>query len=381
MRTLLGSLLFLSLSMACQSTKPAPPAAAEVESVRAQEAEDLATPKLEQPPAVKEPAVVEVPAVADVAVHEWGLLLYGETQLVARSGQALPRGEQATKEPTEGQEAPSDFSMYIGEGELGTATGTESLGSRGEGVSGGKPVLYFYPGPTFDPSLRFQVTVSMPGGRIREVYPSPGLGPQGSYGERFVWENVALSTSECLPEAAPAPDAPACQGLDDALGCEAAELPQWITSPAPCLELEGIRSPVLLYNSSLERAPAPLLVDEAGVHNRGEHAFAAVWVLQGEQLFFFEALPAGAERSFDEGKVSPWDSGAMATALSPKLEQLGLFAAEAEAFLRAWAPLLGQTQGWSALGLLEQQGADALLPLSIEPKPRELRRVLAVVVP
>lgn len=345
--------LLLGLAVvACQDSKPEKPQ----QSTAPQEQPVTEPVDASTSPAARSPEAF--------SVHEWGLLSFapdGQTSL--RTG--------CLHQPSE----------ELGTGGLGlSGTGTGGGGGGGSAAGLGKPVIHFHPQQDFDWDQRIFLSVSVPGAILREVWPTPGGGAQPKHGEFFAWKDIELLDKSCLPTSAPSLTSAACQGLDGPLGCEASQLSQWLSEPLPCVRLEGIESPALLYNATASwRAPFSVEGDE--LLARSEWSYEHVWLRRSDELFYFEAFEPEARAKLDSGERQRFPAeGAFAELIRPQLLAAGLTKVESDAFLRAWEGMWLPSSNWQLLAMASPAAINAMLPMQIEPTPRSLVRVLFVAI-
>jgi hypothetical protein len=293
----------------------------------------------------------------DLEVHEWGLVRFGDAHAcVASSGR-------------------TSMANVFGQG--------QGLGPAHQGARGGKPVLYFHPGPKFDARTELTVTASLKGGALREVWPTPALGAQPKLGESFTWKLKVLAGRNANTSAAPKVTDAACQGLD--APCESAELPLYLPTVSDGLLVTGVHQPVpvLLYNGTLPLTESPLRPDGAGaVRNSSDVAFGVTWVRLPDGNFkALEAAPKGVTK-YDASKGQPLTVDGLRVQVRAALVAQGLSGDEADAFVKAWSPdVLSPASTWSVLTFYPQQVIDALAPLRITPAPAKVVRVMALVSP
>lgn len=316
------------------------------------------------------------PANGRFAIHEWGLVgvgLSGAGALVA-SGVAPERAG--------------------GSAESG-------LGHHGFGVGqGGKPVVYVHLAPGTD-RAEFALRVGLPGGAsVPEHWPAGTL----TQGELAFPRVVATRGACAAPTAPPPPASPACVAVPDGF-CEAAEIPRYLADSSTCLAVGGANVPLLFYRASgvdasglpivLRREAAGLVVRRPRREELRGPILALTREADGEpRILRLDAQAAsgpmeqlvGAPLTVEEARAA-----LIAHALAE-----GLTAAEAEAFVDAWAPAYFdhcRREGPEASGLPPAALApaahsllyfapralvDAMLPLSTVPPAAETRRVFLI---
>ena len=299
-------------------------------------------------------------------VQEWGLLLYGPNQARVATGrlaQAAPRPTPTRPTPTRPTPAQP------------TPLAPDAVDRPSPKR---KPVIYLKPDGPWPAQTEVSVTITMKGsGKLREVWPTPGHGPQPAHGASFTWPKVLIQPSTCAAGWGAAADSPPCASLRDGDECEAAELESWVQRPERCLMVEGAQAGALLYNGSPHDLLAPLAVDDAGQwRNRSAHALDAALIIEGGQARVSSTSAPGAALTVDarQEAVDPlvWTRQALA--------RQGLGPQELEDFMRAWSPMLRDVTRWRALGFLSPQAIEDLSTLSVTPKPRAVTRVMAFLV-
>lgn len=312
----------------------------------------LACPALElvqdpEPEPVAEPTPPPAPGYA---LHEWGLLQVGPDGVFARTSGWEPAS------------APPPLHVDCA---LGSALGSASFGN----MSAGKPVVYIRPAPAWPADTPIHLEFTVADGRMAEVWPTPGAGPQPEHGPTWAVD-VTLSDAPCDTTSLPGPDDPACAGLDL---CEAAELASYADPVDRCLVANGVSTPALLYRGD-PAAPQPMHLS-GDTLTVGPHTVGPLWVVTPAGLVRHDHVEPGA--TVTGGTPEP----DLLASLHDALLARGLTEAEAGDFAAAWAPdVLAEPWPWVALGLLSDEGTAALLPLTAEPAPAELVRVHAVAV-
>ena len=346
------SLLALSAA-ACDGNSSADPEPATPEAATAAQVEPAAA----QPP--KPPAEPDKPLDGYVA-HEWGLVRYhAQAPEVATSyfGRHLPTPKINTPKPSPVKPKPVKPIRR---------------------PKPKKPLIYLHPDPGFDTSRVIDVTVTMASGSLREVWPTPLAKAQPEHERTFLWNDVTIERgTSCGKQIVPRLDDPACTSLTDGGVCEAAELADYLADVPDCLSVSGVRSPVLLYNGTLDAAAPPVKVDGKKVTSTAKHAIGPLYVSAPGGLYRLDSLAAGATASLDGKKPMAADAGAVET-IRKDLLALGLTRAEADDFVNAWTPdVLAVPLKFQAFGFLSKEGVDAVATLTFDPAPREVVRVLA----
>lgn len=288
-------------------------------------------------------------------------------------------------------------------GGIADGFGIGGLGLSGTGRGGGKPILYVHLPEGVD-EMTFSVALSLgPGGRILEHLPPA---PMSLVGARptLRWDGVVARPGECRPSR-PYPSAAAgCEETPDGY-CEAAELASYETPDGACLRFDGEDWEHLFYRATIP-GELPLRLDRDGDAIRVRHQGAAplpgrlMRVRRDEggassRVTFHDAPAPGAEISLAQSPEQPGAAGV--SALRATLGELGLTGPETDAFLRAWqrdlfggepgvalAPQVGEPpedlrpKADALLYWLPPEAMDALVPLSFEPAPTEVRRAILV---
>lgn len=317
------------------------------------------------------PAVEVAPAPppqavrADYTVHEWGLVQFSGATVAlatASSPAIAPRAEVPPRPPSVGSPRPSPIQMNVG-----------------------KPILYLHPGPSFDPATRIDVTVTLPNGALREVWPTPDRAAQPAHTATWTWTDVAIRpASPCASGWAPPADAPACAGLTGPLGCEAADLPRYLDPVADCLAVGGVDTSVLLYNADKVDLPTPLALergpDGTVLVNLSPWRFGEVWVRTGGAI---ERVPSlDAMQRFPlaaPGGAPALPLADLPAAFAAAAQAQGLGPTEAAAFAEAWTAVLAAPT-WETLAFFPPDAANGVSRLAFDPAPRAVVRVLAFTV-
>jgi hypothetical protein len=142
-----------------------------------------------------------------------------------------------------------------------------------------------------------------------------------------------------------------------------------------------------LFYRGLGTFTLPLAVEAAQrdrgvVRNGGEHAALSTYVLEADargrvRFARLGTLPPGGERAFDLSTAT-WhaDADLLREMYVKELHARGLYEDEARAMVRTWARQWFTTEGTRVMYVVPRKVTDALLPLSIDPQPDRLVRVL-----
>lgn len=304
------------------------------------------------------PAIAQVAPESSYEIHEWGLIRIGDR----------------------------------------TETATSSFGATPPVVPDpiydavpAKPVIYFHPQADFAPETAIDVTISLPEGEIREIWPTPEGGAQPVHGSSHTWSQVTVEIdTPCGGELGPALTDPACMSLLDGGVCEAAEMELYLGNTPHCLSVgePPVRSPVLLYNGYLASSETPVALwypaSGPSIINTSSYSIGPLWLIEGDTIFAIETL--APEESLLLGSVTDtFPATASQANLSRRiLEALiarGLSTVEAGQFIGAWQPdVLATPYDWSVFGLYSSEQIDIAYPLTFDPPPASTVRALAFVV-
>ena len=336
---------------------------------------------------------VESTAAADYVVHEWGLVEYQES-----------------------------FAA-----EVATSGRNKKFVRRRKVSRPKKPLIYFYPGQSFDFSTPIDVTVEMKGATIREVWPTPAAAAQPRpRPATFTWEGIRLQQKSCGRELAPPLNSQACRSLSDDV-CEAYEMGLYLGEVEHCLLMnDGIESPVLIYNGEATSgqgigavpvvrvftggAQAPTEDDleamkspgkpqaiaikklkrkkrrkktkregrkVASLFNHNAEAVGPLYVFQQEVLYRIERIAAGKSVALSDAMALRGSPESMIGAIRGDLLAQGLTSKEVDDYVSAWSPdQLQHPFPWQVFGFFDPAQIDALMPLRLSPKPREVVRVM-----
>lgn len=328
-----------------------------------------------------------LPAVCVVAIPVWAILAANEAP-IAFATESAPDVADGSVHIAQAEAA--DYSVhewglvrFLEQAEIATTGyGTPIYPDYFDGPYEEKPVLYFHPGPSFDPETRIDVTVSLTDGTLREVWPTPLAGPQPFSGSSFTWSQVAIESDRpCGGDLAPALADPACISLPSGI-CEAAEMPGYIGTVSHCISVgePAVRSPVLLYNGTISNAQPVSVAEErfVAVNSGNEEVVGPLWVISHEQVFRIEELMPGASIVLDETTAIPVATDQVTADIRQSLVVRGLTEAEADQFVAAWSPnVLSEPFPWYVFGLYHTETLDRFVPLTLYPPPTEIVRVLA----
>jgi hypothetical protein len=278
---------------------------------------------------------IDVPT-ADMVVHEWGTL----TTVVGEDGVPI------AWHPLEQR---SDLPSFV---YVGARKGLETATVRME-----TPVLYFYS----DRPTTVSVSVAFPGGRITEWYPSARPTPAG-----LEWDRVAIDAGAVGRLRREAPDSHYYPARETAAALVS-------VGRGDAVEQEKF----LFYRGvGTCRLPLSIRLDGDVVHVTGEPDLAGVMLFESRGGLTGHVT---GERERGEAMLSRpvlgESSAAAAEDLYRMLVRHGLFEDEAKAMLATWGDTWFE-EGLRVFSVLSQQDTDALVPLTIDPQPRGLVRVL-----
>ncbi|MEM7608957.1 MAG: hypothetical protein AAF411_26715 [Myxococcota bacterium] len=301
------------------------------------------------------------------SIHEWGLLHFGLNE---------PLG-MATAGP----------------GHFPRSIHVES-DSYEEPAVAYKPVLYVH---LTQPTAQFRAQIRAPGGSIVEHWPA---GERAS--DAVAWADVRATQGACTGLSYPSIFDERCQGPELDGFCELAELGTYETNDGACLQVGGAQANNLFYRAFIpHRAPLAVSMDGDVAVVRHQNGAAVPGKLirvrrqrRGRWLHVATVDPPapGASVRIDR----PTEEGDLMVTLDRHLRELGLTESERSAFDRAWrVDLVGGPRQPSLQGARQSQPptlpapdalyywlapehANAMLPLSFDPPPREVKRGLLV---
>ena len=305
------------------------------------------------------------PPTSPLDVREWGLIdVYsdGQIELAAGPGSAASRPATHPARPTPRPPMPMR-----------------------------KPVVYFHLDPNV-PSLDVRVEVHIAGAMI-ETWPTP---TSQTGVDHIVWQGTV---TQCPPGAQSAANDSAvqaarahCQTSDHI--CEVADLPTYETSDGACVNVGAQAARLLFYRGELAQGTSfPIAVTPAAT-------IALSTAL--EHPVFFVRDGAGSVHDAQVGELSfSTATGGQEpnlpradTLIEPftaELIRAGLSADEARAFMAAWSDSLFGNQATRGIGrrgvappestllyFLPRADIERLAPMTVQPTPRSLERVMVV---
>lgn len=308
---------------------------------------------------------------SDVVVHEWGTFL----SMSGSDGVALD-------------------GMYHEEHALPAfvhARGTDQLRLRSILTKGETPVIYFYT----KSEQNARVEVKFPRGIWTQWYPQSGLvlprlnaTPVDAAGPprdgRIVW-NVGI-----VPAGTTGPNPPPPPTSADALWNFAREVDAaYVRTYNPVKPGRDVETERFLFYRGLGTAPLPLRMSaDAGGTLTADAAgpgVTAVYVLRvkggrGAYAYRTGLAPGQTARgvipSMDGARpLARFDDG-LADHLAARLVEAGLYPKEARAMVSTWRASYFGTEGVRVLFVLPQKWTDEFIPLTINPAPKSITRVM-----
>ncbi|MBN2493014.1 MAG: carboxypeptidase regulatory-like domain-containing protein [Deltaproteobacteria bacterium] len=257
-----------------------------------------------------------------------------------------------------------------------------------------KPVIYIYA----DGPMTIDVGVTFASGHTTETW------PELPNGQSISWDGVAVTQGEC--DTTPTPRPP----LDEIDDREIYQLPEWVVPGADCLTYGDTVSKLLFYAGEMTdyRPPISGRVDldmdgDGQIHfellNDGsapvgpmlllyrdvDPSSSESWLAWGrvEQIAPGQAssVPISPVRSHPGERPAGWNG--MQSELEAMLAGAGLYREEIDVFMGAWREEFfgisyypGRREDAFVLYLWPESHATAQVPLTLDPPPRELSRVM-----
>jgi hypothetical protein len=320
------------------------------------------------------------PQTAAYTAHEWGTF----TSMVGQDGVAL-EGLQREEEalPKFVHDLLQIDEAGRTEGKMPSSRVTQKMET---------PVIYFYA----DQPLAVRVMVWFQKGLMTQFYPLPAeVYPQLDQArkERIDMSKVdgsALSWDiDVVPHGAPLPkEIPACEPGNPWLF--AREVNSACVRTRPDVPGARVEAEHYLFYRGLGRWTPPVELQaraegKVTLKNGMPGAIPFVALLEldadGGRFQLGKPMAAGAAQAFDLGAVPMQkDRGRVARELGAyvmrALVAQGLFEDEARAMVATWSRSWFQKNGTRAIYLLPRQQVDQVLPLSFDPQPQKLVRVL-----
>lgn len=357
----------------------------------------------------------EAPARAGYALHEWGLIGVETGSVSAAVGTAVARApEAATSDPGPALresnrrllDALDDPATHTLERVLQhPVQDQDGLGQLRPGATG-KPVIYLHV-PSGAPPVDVTLSLALSATGVLEHWP-----PATASETALTW-NVHAESGPCpSPATAPIPADAACRDVRDGF-CEAAEIPRYHGDDDTCLTVGGQQTPLLFYRGegtdgstmplALRRQAAPDVGSASSIDPGWEVVRQTDAQVDGIVMLVLRLdgrpsihLLEGPDYALPSATAAPTPPETARAMLHDEAVRRGLTAAEADAFVDAWAPAyFGEPtrQGPVAAGraptaLAEADRAllyfapeavvDAALPLTLSPAPTVRHRVFLV---
>ncbi|MSU59419.1 MAG: hypothetical protein EXS35_14820 [Pedosphaera sp.] len=328
-------------------------------------------------------------APRDLVVHEWGTFTDvqgGDGKLISWQAQQigdLPGFVYNWMRPGRGRQTPTI--LTFGKGGLAGLQRMET------------PVIYFYSDKEFDAD----VTVKFPGGHITEWFPqadevgAPGLvakaaatvtrNPTG--GNLIRWQNLRVLPAK--PNAALAARMPTSTNGTHYFAARETDSAFLRAHDASSTNLPVQYEKFLFYRGTGDfKTPLTVTTTDDGavsVHNTGVVPLGNLFLLNvkdgAAEWTQLGKLPAGARQPWQklnstarvpQAEFQKQIGDAMAAALT----DAGLFPAEAKAMVKTWSKSWFAEEGARVLYILPRGWTDETLPLTLNPKPRQLVRVM-----
>ena len=254
-----------------------------------------------------------------------------------------------------------------------------------------KPVVYFHLDPNV-PSLDVRVEVHIAGTMI-ETWPTP---TSQTGVDHIVWQGTVAQCPEGAQSAANDSAVQAarahCQTSDHV--CEVADLPTYETNDGACVNVGAQQGRLLFYRGELARGTTfPIAVTPAATLTLSTALEHPVFFISegagsvhdaqvGELLF--PATTGGTEASLPRADT-------LIEPFTAELVRAGLTQDEARAFMAAWSDSLFGGQPTRDIGsrgvappesillyFLPRADIERLAPMTVQPTPRSLERVMVV---
>ena len=262
-----------------------------------------------------------------------------------------------------------------------------------------KPLIYFHPDENFDENSEISVTIRVENGEIREVWPDGG----SLDGDSYTWPNFRISpNNSCGIEDVPTlyidsnePGGPLsafCSQIRDGGVCETAEMHAYLGDVPHCILIDEIHAPVLLYNAYADpEQHSPVAADEHSVTNISDDPIGPLWATymrspQERLVYRIDRLEAGNSVLFADLQTIYTDDlhEELIQDIKESLQSAGLTDSESDDFINAWRPnvlalprdVSNRTTPWAVFGFYDGETIDQIYPLSIDPMPDQVARVI-----
>lgn len=311
---------------------------------------------------------------ADLVVHEWGTF----TSIAGKNGVALDW------RPLNG---PSDLPKFVynessGDGYRGTHNNSGGKGAVAR-VRMETPVIYFYTPKELDVSVR----VVFPEGKITEWYPQAGYVNNNfsanqtahTFANGINWGTIKLLPNQkenFLREAAYSHYYPARE--TDAVQLQVCNADKTKIEHEKFLFYRGVGNFNLPLRVKLDAKQVVLEADGKQYQNKGVPGQGIVDMLVFENLggkMGFTYVPSLVGETRLERPVLDKTLAQVFAQLEKTLTANGLYAKEARAMLKTWEDSWFE-EGLRVFYILPRSSTDRILPLAVNPQPKETVRVM-----
>ena len=319
------------------------------------------------------------PADDPLTVHEWGTF----TTLQGATGGSLDGLQHETESlphfvHSRTAAQPSPFAVY---GDTSLDVPIKHVGGKME-----TPVIYFYT----KGRRHVRVHVDFENGLLTQWYPNASIAAPSLGAKEASFSDIAALTRSSLeweldltPAAAEPPSEMPSVEQEDPWQFARETNADWVRNGS------GEAERYVFYRG-LGRMQLPMGVMALGssmtvVHNKGAEPMTAAFVLEMQasgvgRFKKLEALGAGQALSVSLGEIALRDKEQVVAdlqgAVSAALVAQGLYADEARAMVRTWSRTWFASEGTRVIYMVPTKATEAILPMTIEPKPASLVRVL-----
>lgn len=345
-----------------------------------------------------QPAAVQTPPPgAPVALHEWGVVQYGDSTHVHNLPRPASRGVPVIRREAITVDKPVIYAHLLDGADHVSLDVT--VRSPGGGIAEHYPLVPVpEPPPTADGEVARpsrDIDTLTDGDEVdipRQADATDGLRPSD---DRIVpatppldavgWLGVDVHEGTCVGQRAyPRADSQLCRATGDEV-CEVSELAAYETRDGACLGLGGETYENLFYRLRLPSRPPPLTLTmrDGGVYVRntsGHDVAGPIFILFGSDTAQSggAAVLSGVTSGAETPATTSHSASAFPRGIGQALLDAGLTEDEAVAFERAWnADFMRNVpaRGASVIYQLPENVVSALAPLEVSPAPREIRRV------
>lgn len=360
------------------------------------------------------PPPPEAPARAGYALHEWGLIGVETGSASAAVGTAVASAAEAASSDPGAAVRESNRRLLDALTDPAADRLDRVLQQPGQDQDGlghlrpgatGKPVIYLHV-PTGAPPVDVTLSLALARPGVLEHWP-PAIASETA----LTWNMHAESGSCTSPAAAPTPADAACRDVRDGF-CEAAEIPRYHGDDDTCLTVGGQQTPLLFYRGEgtdgstmplALRRQAPDVGSASSVDPGWEVVRQTDAQVDGIVMLALRVdgqprvhVLQGPDYALPNATAAPTPPETARTMLHDEAVRRGLTAAEADAFVDAWAPAyFGEARregpvatGRAPTALAEADRAllyfapealvDTALPLTLSPAPTVRHRVFLV---